>query len=61
MQIVFTLIDDFIALGPAESLFRQPFYELIDEALRQDGILCCQGEQKRLLNVNLTTNASKEG
>lgn len=31
-------------VGPAESLFQQPYYELMRKALKPDGILCCQGE-----------------
>lgn len=30
--------------GPAESLFQIPFYTLMKEALRPNGIVCCQGE-----------------
>uniref|UniRef100_UPI0037E8D127 spermidine synthase-like n=1 Tax=Semicossyphus pulcher TaxID=241346 RepID=UPI0037E8D127 len=31
-------------VGPAESLFQEPYYELLKSALRSDGILCSQGE-----------------
>lgn len=30
--------------GPAESLFKESYYQLMKTALREDGILCCQGE-----------------
>ncbi|XP_059572863.1 spermidine synthase isoform X2 [Alligator mississippiensis] len=30
-------------VGPAESLFKESYYELMKTALRKDGILCCQG------------------
>nr|XP_028596497.1 spermidine synthase isoform X2 [Podarcis muralis] len=31
-------------MGPAESLFKESYYQLMKTALREDGILCCQGE-----------------
>ena len=31
-------------LGPAESLFQPEFYESMHRALREGGIICCQGE-----------------
>ena len=31
------------ALGPAESLFKESYYELMKTALKPDGLLCCQG------------------
>jgi spermidine synthase len=30
--------------GPAESLFQESYYELMKNALRENGIICCQGE-----------------
>lgn len=30
--------------GPAESLFKESYYQLMKTALKEDGILCCQGE-----------------
>lgn len=30
--------------GPAECLFKQPYYELLHKKLRPDGIICCQAE-----------------
>ena len=30
--------------GPAESLFQESFYDLMKNALRPNGIICCQGE-----------------
>ena len=30
--------------GPAESLFQESYYELMKNALRANGIVCCQGE-----------------
>ncbi|KAJ7306356.1 hypothetical protein JRQ81_009700 [Phrynocephalus forsythii] len=30
--------------SPAESLFKESYYQLMKTALREDGILCCQGE-----------------
>lgn len=30
--------------GPAESLFKESYYQLMKTALKGDGILCCQGE-----------------
>ncbi|XP_020785532.2 spermidine synthase [Boleophthalmus pectinirostris] len=31
-------------VGPAESLFKESYYQLMKTALRPNGILCCQGE-----------------
>lgn len=31
-------------VGPAEALFEMPFYETMKKSLRQDGIICSQGE-----------------
>ncbi|XP_044522645.1 spermidine synthase-like [Gracilinanus agilis] len=31
-------------MGPAESLFKESYYQLMKTALKDDGILCCQGE-----------------
>ena len=31
-------------LGPAESLFKESYYELMKKALKPDGLLCCQGK-----------------
>uniref|UniRef100_A0A8C4XGD0 Spermidine synthase n=1 Tax=Erpetoichthys calabaricus TaxID=27687 RepID=A0A8C4XGD0_ERPCA len=31
-------------VGPAESLFKESYYQLMKTALRDGGILCCQGE-----------------
>ncbi|XP_016073377.1 PREDICTED: spermidine synthase [Miniopterus natalensis] len=31
-------------MGPAESLFKESYYQLMKTALKGDGILCCQGE-----------------
>ncbi|XP_076019591.1 spermidine synthase [Genypterus blacodes] len=31
-------------VGPAESLFKESYYQLMKTALRKGGILCCQGE-----------------
>ncbi|ESN92017.1 hypothetical protein HELRODRAFT_186166 [Helobdella robusta] len=31
-------------VGPAESLFKKEYYELIRSALKKDGVLCSQGE-----------------
>lgn len=33
-----------LAAGPAESLFKKSYYQLMKTALKEDGILCCQGE-----------------
>ena len=30
-------------LGPAESLFKESYYELVKRALKPDGLLCSQG------------------
>jgi len=30
--------------GPAEKLFQETFYKLMNERLNDDGIICCQGE-----------------
>ncbi|KAG8568475.1 hypothetical protein GDO81_014014 [Engystomops pustulosus] len=32
-------------VGPAESLFKESYYQLMKTALREGGILCCQGEK----------------
>ncbi|XP_072863944.1 spermidine synthase isoform X2 [Chlorocebus sabaeus] len=31
-------------MGPAESLFKESYYQLMKTALKEDGVLCCQGE-----------------
>uniref|UniRef100_A0A8C9JR44 Spermidine synthase n=1 Tax=Panthera tigris altaica TaxID=74533 RepID=A0A8C9JR44_PANTA len=31
-------------MGPAESLFKESYYQLMKTALKDDGVLCCQGE-----------------
>ncbi|KAM9243792.1 spermidine synthase [Dugong dugon] len=31
-------------VGPAESLFKESYYQLMKTALKEDGILCCQAE-----------------
>lgn len=38
------IIDSSEPFGPAESLFTPSFYDQINEALRQGGIVCAQGE-----------------
>lgn len=30
--------------GPAECLFQQPYYELLEKKLTKNGIICCQAE-----------------
>ncbi len=32
------------ATGPAESLFKESYYQLMKTALKDNGVLCCQGE-----------------
>ena len=32
-------------LGPAESLFKESYYELVKRALKPDGLLCSQGSR----------------
>lgn len=34
----------FFFSGPAESLFKESYYQLMKAALRSDGILCSQGK-----------------
>ncbi|KAK2106707.1 hypothetical protein P7K49_016221 [Saguinus oedipus] len=31
-------------MDPAESLFKESYYQLMKTALKEDGVLCCQGE-----------------
>uniref|UniRef100_A0A2I3GPJ4 Spermidine synthase n=1 Tax=Nomascus leucogenys TaxID=61853 RepID=A0A2I3GPJ4_NOMLE len=31
-------------MGPAETLFKESYYQLMKTALKEDGVLCCQGE-----------------
>jgi len=38
------LVDSSDPIGPAETLFEKDFYECMKEALRPQGIVCCQGE-----------------
>lgn len=38
------IITDSRPMGPAESLFKESYYQLMKTALKEDGILCCQGE-----------------
>lgn len=46
--------------GPAECLFQQPYYELLNKKLRPEGIICCQAESiwfdlsfiKNLVDIN---------
>ncbi|KAL6091531.1 hypothetical protein STEG23_022217 [Scotinomys teguina] len=35
-------------MGPAESLFKESYYQFMKTALKEDGILCCQGEYQWL-------------
>lgn len=35
-----------LSAGPAESLFKESYYQLMKTALKEDGILCCQGERR---------------
>ena len=42
----FKLIENFIMklkLGPAQTLFQTSYYQLMNNALRENGIVCCQG------------------
>ncbi|MGH0147042.1 UNVERIFIED_CONTAM: hypothetical protein FKN15_060862 [Acipenser sinensis] len=45
-QVAFDVIitDSSDPVGPAESLFKESYYQLMKTALRDNGILCCQGE-----------------
>ncbi|XP_041129733.1 spermidine synthase-like [Polyodon spathula] len=45
-QVAFDVIitDSSDPVGPAESLFKESYYQLMKTALRDGGILCCQGE-----------------
>lgn len=46
--------------GPAECLFQQPYYELLERKLTKNGIICCQAESiwfdldfiKNLIDIN---------
>ena len=40
-----------IIVGPAESLFGATFYELVNEALADGGVLASQGERRRRQNA----------
>lgn len=39
----------FKLIGPAESLFQKPYYELMKCALKPGGIICTQGEKEAIL------------
>lgn len=45
--------------GPAESLFKESYYQLMKTALKEDGILCCQGEGARVDWVLLVEPGSR--
>lgn len=51
--------------GPAESLFKESYYQLMKTALREDGILCCQGEDavsgQRLMPDHCMKSARHKG
>ena len=35
-------------IGPAQSLFQDSYYELLKNALKPNGIVCCQGKNKKI-------------
>ncbi|CAH3044500.1 unnamed protein product [Porites evermanni] len=40
-------------VGPAEPLFKEPYYELLKKALKPDGLLCSQGSECMWLDLPL--------
>ena len=50
------ITDSSDTMGPAESLFKESYYQLMKAALKEDGILCCQGECQ-WLHLNLRDEA----
>ena len=38
-------------LGPAQALFQKSYYQLMNDALRENGIVCCQGMFLIILNI----------
>ena len=46
-QNLFIVACPSLPAGPAESLFKESYYQLMKTALKEDGILCCQGEHRQ--------------
>ncbi|QGA15236.1 hypothetical protein EYB26_002893 [Talaromyces marneffei] len=45
--------------GPAESLFQKPYFELLNGALREGGVITTQGSENQWLHLSLITDLKK--
>ncbi|KAL1994087.1 hypothetical protein VTN49DRAFT_2756 [Thermomyces lanuginosus] len=45
--------------GPAESLFQKPYFELLNKALRDGGVITTQGSENQWLHLPLIANLRK--
>jgi spermidine synthase len=45
--------------GPAESLFQKPYFELLNGALREGGVITTQGSENQWLHLQLITDLKK--
>ncbi|CAL5871197.1 uncharacterized protein PFLUO_LOCUS5444 [Penicillium psychrofluorescens] len=45
--------------GPAETLFQKPYFELLNDALRDGGVITTQGSENQWLHLSLITDLKK--
>ncbi|KAI2790812.1 Spermidine synthase [Penicillium oxalicum] len=45
--------------GPAETLFQKPYFELLNEALRDGGVITTQGSENQWLHLSLIADLKK--
>ncbi|KAJ5082411.1 spermidine synthase [Penicillium argentinense] len=45
--------------GPAESLFQKPYFELLNDALRDGGVITTQGSENQWLHLSLIADLKK--
>ncbi|PGH13965.1 spermidine synthase [Polytolypa hystricis UAMH7299] len=45
--------------GPAEGLFQKPYFELLNDALREGGVVSTQGSENQWLHISLITELKK--
>ncbi|KAJ5167073.1 Spermidine synthase [Penicillium canariense] len=45
--------------GPAESLFQKPYFELLNDALREGGVITTQGSENQWLHLSLIADLKK--
>ncbi|PON29304.1 spermidine-3 [Trichoderma gamsii] len=46
--------------GPAESLFKKPYFQLLHDALREGGVITTQGSENQWLHLPLITQLKKD-